>query len=147
MADVASYLITKGARPRQETKTDDGSFTSNKSGSSVNTGALIDAAAKGDADSLQNVGAADLAQGDYDKRTPLHLAASEGHITVVLLLLEKGVPHSPLDRWGNSPIDDADRHGHKNCVEALRAKGATPKKMRRSSFTGFMQRARSLTPV
>ena len=143
--DVASYLITKGARPRQETKTDDGSFTSNKSGSSVNTGALIDAAAKGDADSLQNVGAADLAQGDYDKRTPLHLAASEGHITVVLLLLEKGVPHSPLDRWGNSPIDDADRHGHKNCVEALRTKGATPKKMRRSSFTGFMQRARSIT--
>jgi len=47
-------------------------------------------------------------QGDYDKRTPLHIAASSGHIEVVRFLLEKvAVPVNPRDRWGSTPLNDA----------------------------------------
>lgn len=42
---------------------------------------------------------------DYDKRTPLHLAAAEGKVEVVKFLLEKGAL-STKDRWNNTPLDD-----------------------------------------
>ena len=42
---------------------------------------------------------------DYDKRTPLHLAAAEGKVEVVKFLLEKGAI-STKDRWNNTPLDD-----------------------------------------
>jgi len=42
---------------------------------------------------------------DYDKRTPLHLAASEGYTSIVELLLEKGAQITE-DRWGNTPLTD-----------------------------------------
>jgi len=42
---------------------------------------------------------------DYDKRTPLHLASSEGHIEIVKLLLQHGAKVTN-DRWGHSPIDE-----------------------------------------
>ena len=50
-----------------------------------------------------------LNRADYDGRTPLHLAVCEGHLDVVRYLLEKGVDHSPVDRWGSTPLDDARR--------------------------------------
>ena len=41
----------------------------------------------------------DLEMADYDKRTALHLAASEGHFDVALFLLEIGkVKPDPKDR-------------------------------------------------
>lgn len=39
---------------------------------------------------------------DYDKRTALHLASSEGRAEIVLLLLEKGADVNSLDRWGRT---------------------------------------------
>lgn len=39
---------------------------------------------------------------DYDKRTALHLASSEGCTEVVLLLLEKGANVNSTDRWGRT---------------------------------------------
>merc|ERR1711935_1226054 len=50
----------------------------------------------------------EIEEGDYDGRTAIHLAASEGHIQVVEFLIECGLQNSsPIDRLGNTPIDDA----------------------------------------
>ena len=41
----------------------------------------------------------DMGASDYDGRTALHLAAAEGHLNVVKLLLEQcGAPYTPQDR-------------------------------------------------
>ena len=47
----------------------------------------------------------DINGSDYDKRTGLHLAASEGHIDVVKYLLENGA-EIKKDRWNNTPLDE-----------------------------------------
>jgi glutaminase len=44
-------------------------------------------------------------------RSPLHLAASEGHIKVVELLMKNNANASCTDRWDGTPIDDARRSG------------------------------------
>ncbi|HAV93399.1 MAG: hypothetical protein CMF52_01820 [Legionellales bacterium] len=58
----------------------------------------------------------DIETGDYDRRTPLHLASAEGHTDVVKFLLDHGVEPSP-DRWGGYPISDAKAGDHKEIVE------------------------------
>lgn len=56
---------------------------------------------------LKNINA-DLNLGDYDKRTPLHLAAATGHLDIIKFLVEvcKCDP-SIKDRWGATPFTDA----------------------------------------
>ena len=56
---------------------------------------------------------------DYDKRTPLHLACSEGQVHMVKWLLEQGTDPSPVDRWGGTPLKDALDRGHYDIVELL----------------------------
>ena len=41
-----------------------------------------------------------VAAADYDKRTALHLAASEGNMTVVAELIKRTENVSMKDRWG-----------------------------------------------
>ena len=60
---------------------------------------------------------------DYDLRTPLHLAAAEGHLKVVEYFIAQGVELNPRDRWGNTPLDDAFRHGKKKVAKLLKNKG------------------------
>ena len=54
---------------------------------------------------LDNV---DIGRTDYDNRSLLHIACSEGHIEIIELLLEKGAKQCH-DRWGNTPTDDFKR--------------------------------------
>jgi len=60
---------------------------------------------------------------DYDKRTALHLAASEGKLASIRYLLELGVNVNPIDRWGNTPLDDAERHNHEAIISVLSEHG------------------------
>ena len=46
---------------------------------------------------------------DYDGRTPLHLAASEGSWGVTEWLLSRGSPVNALDRFKRTPLEDAVR--------------------------------------
>lgn len=70
--------------------------------------ALIFAAANGDLDEMRRLHAlgADLSQGDYDGRTPLHLACAENHSETVAYLIKEGADTTARDRWGNVPETD-----------------------------------------
>lgn len=62
---------------------------------------------------------------DYDRRTALHVAASEGHLEICKYLIENGAKINRSDRWGGSPLDDASRHRQKEVIQYLRSLGAT----------------------
>lgn len=70
------------------------------------------AAGSGDLEEVKNLinHGASVNQGDYDQRTPLHLAVSEGHTEVVKFLLENDANINACDRWGGTPLQDAVRH-------------------------------------
>jgi len=57
--------------------------------------------------------------GDYDNRTPLHLAACGGSLEICQLLVEHGA-RLEQDRFGCLPIHDAVRYAHVDVVSYLR---------------------------
>lgn len=87
---------------------------------------ILFAAAENDLNSLIRIsaGGEDLHVGDYDHRTALHLAVSNGHMNVVkyLLISAKGDSAiiNALDRFGNTPKDDALREGHKDILKLFK---------------------------
>ncbi|KAH9634274.1 hypothetical protein HF086_011534 [Spodoptera exigua] len=60
---------------------------------------------------------------DGDGATPLHFAASRGHLSTVRWLLRHGA-RLHLDRHGKSPINDAAENHHLECLNVLVAAGA-----------------------
>ncbi|XP_056623525.1 60 kDa lysophospholipase isoform X5 [Triplophysa dalaica] len=91
------------------------------------TPTLACAAAKiGDIEALEAIKemGTDLSMGDYDGRTPLHVAACEGHLKVVQYLLGQGATVYAKDRYGDSPLSNAVRFRHKDVVKLLRKTGA-----------------------
>ncbi|TGZ46027.1 Glutaminase kidney protein, mitochondrial [Temnothorax longispinosus] len=83
---------------------------------------LLFSAASGDVTAMRRhrLSGMDMTLSDYDGRTALHLAASEGHLDCIEFLIEHcGVPHDPKDRWGKRPVDEAETFGHVQVVEYL----------------------------
>ena len=94
---------------------------------------LIKASADGDLDEVmallrvfQKNAGLDVNEGDYDKRTALHLAAGEGHLDIVEALCEAGADVNVEDRWKRRPLDDALSGKHSDIVKVLKQHGAMP---------------------
>ena len=68
--------------------------------------------------SLQKYGA-DLSSADYDSRTPLHVAASDGLYNVVEFLLNNGALVHVRDRDDNTPLMSAVKGDHFEIVTRL----------------------------
>ena len=63
----------------------------------------------------------DMNEGDYDGRTALHLAAADGQLNAVKLLLKQcNVNPDPKDRWGQTPLEEAQRVGHTEIVTEIK---------------------------
>ena len=90
--------------------------------------AMCSSSALGKLDSLKKLLGEDrlTTEGDYDLRTPLHLAASEGRTACVGFLVERmdQANLSPVDRFGGTPLSDAVRHKHDKVASFLRNHGA-----------------------
>ncbi|XP_021803162.1 potassium channel SKOR-like isoform X2 [Prunus avium] len=56
---------------------------------------------------------------NYDQRTALHVAASEGLYPMAEFLLEAGASVLSKDRWGRTPLDEARIGGNKKLIKLL----------------------------
>jgi glutaminase len=84
-------------------------------------GQMIWAASMGDLGGVNQLVARGVSinEADYDRRTPLHLAAAEGRLEMVRALLRMGADPMKADRYGHTPLDDARKAGHETVAELL----------------------------
>ncbi|KAK9810142.1 hypothetical protein WJX72_005510 [[Myrmecia] bisecta] len=73
---------------------------------------------------LWNLKVSDPACSDYDKRTPLHLASSEGSYAVAEWLLQEQADINALDRFKRTPLEDAVRGEFTEVAKLLLDHGA-----------------------
>lgn len=87
---------------------------------------LLYAASEGNLREIRRLTASglDLDSSDYDGRTAMHLAAADGQAGVIEYLVRQNVNVVPVDRWGNTPHDDAVRGGYTTVAETLSRLGA-----------------------
>lgn len=74
-------------------------------------------------EALKEMGS-NLSLGDYDGRTPLHVACCEGNLKTVQYLLSHGATVYAKDRYGATPLSNAVHFRHKEVVKLLRKTGA-----------------------
>ena len=60
---------------------------------------------------------------DYDQRTPLHIAASDGSVLVTNWLIEQGVNLNATDRWGMTALEGAVFANHQDIIAMLQRAG------------------------
>jgi Amt family ammonium transporter len=95
---------------------------------SVSTSALCACAASGDLSELKRLirKGANPNIGDYNNRTPLHIAASNGHVGIVKYLCRlRGINVNSQDRFQSTPLMDALAKDNSEICQVLRAHGAT----------------------
>ena len=83
---------------------------------------LMLAASQGDKQALERayISGMDMAAVDYDNRTALHLAVSEGHLECVKFLDDVcHVDTNVVDRSGRSPLDEAYNLKDEKIIEVL----------------------------
>ena len=102
---------------------------------------LLYAASQGDLPTIRQLQGrgVDLLAADYDGRTALHLAAAEGKSSVVKFFISLKVNLTPLDRWGASPLSDAEACGHEKIAAILRKHGARMKRPQGSDLGGICE--------
>ncbi|CAL9165374.1 unnamed protein product [Musa hybrid cultivar] len=74
---------------------------------------------------------------DLDGRTALHIAACEGHVDVVRLLLSWRANIDARDRWGSTASADAKYYGNNEVYGLLKARGAKTPKTRKTPMTVY----------
>ncbi|KAI8473908.1 MAG: hypothetical protein J3K34DRAFT_391553 [Monoraphidium minutum] len=63
--------------------------------------------------------------GDWDGRTPAHVAAAEGSLAALKALIQEGgADPRAADRWGHTPLDEARRAGAAHAVAYLEERSA-----------------------
>jgi anti-sigma regulatory factor (Ser/Thr protein kinase) len=84
---------------------------------------LLWAASEGDMEGLRRCVARGIpvSAADYDGRTALHLAASNGQAEAVAYLLAHDHPIYVRDRWSATPLDDARREQRTDVADRLTA--------------------------
>jgi len=87
---------------------------------------LCAAASSGDLKGIQMIldSGGNPNSGDYDHRTPLHLASAEGHLEVVRVLVLNGASVHAKDRFGATPLQEAIAYKRDDVATLLRVAGA-----------------------
>lgn len=96
---------------------------------------LLFMACRGDVRGVQDLlddGGIDVNSIDLDGRTALHIAACEGHVEVVKLLLTRKANIDARDRWGSTAAADAKYYGNVEVYNILKARGAKIPKIRKT---------------
>ncbi|KAE8378285.1 nucleoside phosphorylase domain-containing protein [Aspergillus bertholletiae] len=112
--DIARLLLEAGANP-------------NILARGTNTTPLFEAALKGHSKVIQCLlehGAKVTSRGK-SKETALHLAAEQGHLACVIVLLKNQADPDCTDQYGYTPLDCAESRGHLEVAASLRPKHAT----------------------
>jgi len=101
---------------------------------------LCELAARGDIKGIKrliNMGG-HPSMGDYDGRTPVHLAAAEGKLEVLKFLSGvKGFNINVVDRFGGTPLVDAIRQEHEETVEWILRNGGVKAVPRGEAVSGI----------
>ncbi|KAJ3678130.1 hypothetical protein LUZ60_001933 [Juncus effusus] len=102
-----------------------------------NTMQLLFLASQGEAKGVEELlrSGVDVNSIDLDGRTGLHIAACEGHLAVVKLLLSWKANVDARDRWGSTAAADAKFYGNVEVYNLLRARGAKVPKIRKTPMT------------